>query len=102
MSNLRRELDHYTTGALSSMNQACQTIGAQGHITVTQEENGTQTFIFSAYQGGQTQYFQKVTVRGAEHLVEKVQLSEEIRLLRKAKAGFVMNPAQAPRKTVWN
>jgi len=97
---LRRELDQYTGGALSAMNQACRQEGLTGHVTVS-GYGGTQVFVFTAYRGEQTRYFQSVEVTGAEVLAEKVRISEQLRQLRKEKAGLLMNPAP-PVLTCWS
>ena len=97
---LRRALDHYTGGALSAMNQACKQAELQGYITV-QLEAEKQTFIFTAYRGSVTRYFQSVTVTGAEALAEKIRTSERLRQLRKQKAGLLLNPAP-PAPTCWS
>lgn len=95
MSNyLQRTVDRYTNGALSAMNTACQTRGLKGYITIIEESNGTPTFVFTGYDlNGKTRFFQRVSAPGTENIVEDVKLSEEIRALRKVKAGFAMNPA---------
>jgi hypothetical protein len=98
--SLRRELDHYTGGALSAMNQACRQEGLTGYITVS-GSGGTQVFVFTAYQGEQTRYFQSVEVTGAEVLAESVRTSEQLRQLRKEKAGFLLNPAP-PAPICWS
>jgi len=103
MSNyLQRTLDRYTGGALSDLNNACQTRGLRGYITVAEEGN-VPMFIFTGYDpNGTTRFFKKVMAPGAEPITEQVRLSEEFRALRKTKAGFEMNPASPKTQIVWN
>ncbi len=95
MLSLRRLLDLQSGGALEKMNNLCREQGLEGYITAF-EEGVDAVFAFTAYKAGKTAFFATARIAGGGALVEEVQTSEEIRLLKK------VQPGGQPRKTVWN
>lgn len=98
-NELRRLLDRHSGGALEAMNNLCRAHGLEGYITATPEgKDGL--FTFSAYKDGATRFFATARVPGAAYLVEDVQTSETVRLLKKAAARTKGRITKAA--TVWN
>lgn len=94
--NLRDSLNYYTQGALAELNHFCQS-GMEGYITTSVEGNDA-VFVFTAHKSGRTRFCRIVKVEGAAQLAEEVQVSEQIRLLKKQRASFQLEPTRRTEK----